>query len=240
MKIHAYILAYNEEKILPYTLDHYSKICEKIIVYDNMSTDSSDEIYKRYPKVNVVKWSSNNEINELDYLNIKNTAYKDSRGQNVDWVIVCDTDEFLYHPDLLNKLKEYKKIGINVPLIEGHDMVSREFPTYDGRPLTEIVKTGSDVYEPFNKNIIFTPDLDIEYGVGAHTFKSNNSIFSDKAELKLLHYKLLGFSYVENIYKSRFERLSGYNKSQGYGYHYSAGTPSMYMERILFENRQII
>ena len=30
MKIHAHILAWNEEKILPYTLDHYSEFCEKI------------------------------------------------------------------------------------------------------------------------------------------------------------------------------------------------------------------
>ena len=50
MKIHAHILSWNEEKILPYTLDHYSNICEKIFVYDNMSNDSSDDIYKKYPK----------------------------------------------------------------------------------------------------------------------------------------------------------------------------------------------
>ena len=62
MKIHAYIIAYNEEKLLPFTLDYYSTFCEKIFVYDNMSTDSSDNIYKKYPKVTVVKWDSNNEI----------------------------------------------------------------------------------------------------------------------------------------------------------------------------------
>ena len=58
MKIHAHILSWNEEKILPFTLDYYSNICEKIFIYDNMSTDSSDEIYKKYPKVEAVKWSS--------------------------------------------------------------------------------------------------------------------------------------------------------------------------------------
>jgi len=240
MKIHAYILAYNEEKILPYTLDHYSKICDKIFVYDNMSDDGSDLIYKKYDKVEVVKWDSGNEINEQNYLKIKNNAYKNSRGQNVDWVIVCDCDEFLYHPNLLEKLKEFKKNKITVPLIEGHDMVNEEFPVYKGKPLTSIVKVGSDVYEPFNKNIIFHPKLNVQYGIGAHTFTSDKGVYSEKAELKLLHYKLLGFEYVEKIYKSRAERLGGFNKTFGFGHHYLSGVPMMYMKKILFENRQII
>ena len=45
MIIHAHILAFNEEKILPFILDYYSKICDKIYIYDNISTDSSDDIY---------------------------------------------------------------------------------------------------------------------------------------------------------------------------------------------------
>lgn len=44
MIIHAHILAWNEEKILPFTLDYYSSFCEKIFIHDNMSTDSSDDI----------------------------------------------------------------------------------------------------------------------------------------------------------------------------------------------------
>ena len=60
MKIHAHILAWNEEKILPFTLDYYSNICNKIFIYDNMSTDGSDDIYKKYPKVELIKWDSNN------------------------------------------------------------------------------------------------------------------------------------------------------------------------------------
>ena len=68
MKIHAHILSWNEEKILPFTLDYYSLICEKIFIYDNMSTDSSDEIYKKYPKVEVIKWDSGNEINEINII----------------------------------------------------------------------------------------------------------------------------------------------------------------------------
>ena len=104
-KIHAHILAWNEEKILPFTLDHYSQFCEKIFIYDNMSTDSSDEIYKKYLNVEVIKWESGNEFNDFYNAKIKSEEYKKrSRDQGVDWVIVCDCDEFLYHENLLEKL----------------------------------------------------------------------------------------------------------------------------------------
>ena len=47
MKIHLYSVCYNEEIILPYYLNHYSKFVDKITVYDNFSTDSSVEILKQ-------------------------------------------------------------------------------------------------------------------------------------------------------------------------------------------------
>lgn len=239
MIIHAHILAFNEEKILPFTLDYYSNICDKIYIYDNMSTDSSDEIYKRYPKVTVIKWNSNNEINERNYLNIKNNGYKLSREDNADWVIVCDTDEFLYHPRLLEKLEHYKNEGITVPKIDGHDMVSESFPEYDGELITKKIKTGSEVYPPFCKNIVFNPKIDAKFGIGGHSFQSNNTINSSSPELKLLHYKFLGVEYVENIYKSRMERLSEFNKQHKFGEHY-LNVPYDYMNKLLSENMQII
>jgi len=239
MIIHAHILAFNEEKILPFTLDYYSNICDKIYIYDNMSTDSSDEIYKRYPKVTVIKWNSNNEINERNYLNIKNNGYKLSREDNADWVIVCDTDEFLYHPRLLEKLEYYKNEGITVPKIDGHDMVSESFPEYDGELITKKIKTGSEVYPPFCKNIVFNPKIDAKFGIGGHSFQSNNTINSSSPELKLLHYKFLGVEYVENIYKSRMERLSEFNKQHKFGEHY-LNVPYDYMNKLLSENMQII
>lgn len=238
MIIHAHILAYNEEKILPFTLDYYSNICEKIFVYDNMSTDGSDEIYARYPKVSVIKWSSNDEINELNYVNLKSNGYKQF-SREADWVIVCDCDEFLYHPRLLDKLKYYKENNITVPKINGHDMVSEKFPVYDGEPITDKIKTGSEVYPPFCKNIIFNPKLDVQYGIGGHSFQCNNAVYSNSPELKLLHYKFLSVEYVERIYKARAERLSEFNKKNKFGEHYF-NIPYDYMDKLLSENIQVI
>ena len=236
--IHAHIIAWNEENILPYTLDYYSKFCEKIFIYDNYSTDNSDEIYKKYNKVTVIKWSNDDKYNDVHLIKIKNECYK-NESRTADWVIVCDCDEFLYHSNLIEKLNEYKLKGITIPLISGHDMVSSEFPIYDGELLTNKVKVGSDMYMPMCKNIIFDPKINIYFTLGAHSSTSDNTIYSENRELKLLHYKFLGVNYVEKLYKNRVDRLSDFNKQHGLSVHWN-NVPYEYMKTILEKNNNVI
>ena len=238
MIIHAHILAFNEEKILPFVLDYYSSICEKIFVYDNMSTDSSDEIYKKYEKVTVVKWSSDDSFNDHFNKEIKSNGYK-QYSRDADWVIVCDCDEILYHPNLINMLKYYKKIGVDIPEIDGRDMVSETFPEYDGRLITDIVQIGSDTYEPMCKIIVFNPKKDVAFGFGAHASHCSNCNRSQEKELKLLHYKFLGKNYVNKMYSERLARLSEFNIKNGLGVHYN-NPPMEYMDKLIMENRNVI
>lgn len=240
MKVHAHILSWNEERILPFTLDYYSKFCERIFVYDNMSTDSSYEIYSKYKKVTVIKWDSGDRINDLRYKEIKSNAYKISREFNVDWVVVCDCDEILYHPNLIEKLEELKKRNIDMPLIDGHDMVSEDFPNYDGRLITEIVREGSDVYQPMCKNILFNPQKEVSYGFGAHTSSCIDCVKTERPELKLLHYKFLGLDYITNRYRTLNKRLSDFNIKSGFGSHYTDKNATSYMEHLLLNKKQII
>ena len=44
MKIACYTITYNEELMLPHFIKHYKQFCDKIVVYDNMSTDRTKEI----------------------------------------------------------------------------------------------------------------------------------------------------------------------------------------------------
>ena len=238
MIIHAHIIAYNEEKILPFILDYYSKICDKIYIYDNMSTDSSDEIYKKYEKVIVIKCNSDNTFNDLINKEIKSNGYK-QYSREADWVIVCDCDEILYHPNLINMLKYYKKIGVDVPEIDGRDMVSETFPEYDGRSITDIVQIGSKTYEMMCKNIVFNPKKEMSFGFGAHWSTCPDCVRSEDRTLKLLHYKLLGKDYVKNIYTKRLERLSRFNVENGLGIHYN-NPPIEYMDILLTENRNVV
>lgn len=242
MKIHAYIISYNEEKLLPFTLDYYSTFCEKIFVYDNYSTDSSDEIYKKYDKVEVIKWDSGNEINENNYIKIKSEEYrKYSRNFDVDWVITIDCDEFVYHPNLVAKLKEYKERGITVVQTSGHEMVCETFPEYDGELLPNKVKIGSDKMTMLSKSVIFNPSIDINFGVGAHYFNSNHTVLSPSDEIKILHYKALSKEYVITIYDERFKRLSDLNKKNSWGTHYSDVNSFLnLMDNILKNNKNIV
>jgi hypothetical protein len=242
MKIHAYIISYNEEKLLPFTLDYYSNFCEKIFVYDNYSTDSSDEIYKRYDKVIVSKFNSENSQNEIIQKTIKSEEYKKySRNSDVDWVITIDCDEFVYHPNLIEKLKEYKKNGITVIQTSGHEMVCEIFPEYDGELLPNKVKIGSDKMPMLSKSIIFNPNIDINFSVGAHHFSSNHTILSPDEEVKILHYKCLGKEYVTNIYNERYKRLSESSKRNAWNTHYSEINKFLsLMDNILKNNKNIV
>lgn len=214
MIIHAYIIAWNEEKLLPFTLDHYSQFCKKIYVYDNMSTDGSDEIYKKYDKVVVKKWQTKEKkYNDTVLAQLKSKIYKQSRKKHVDWVIVCDADEYLYHKNLFNKLKKYKQKGITMPSIDGRNMFSLSFPEYDGRLLTDKIKTGSKRLQHMCKNIIFAPSVNIKYFPGAHENIATNAVRSKRSELKLLHYKFLGEEYIISRSKELATQLSPNNNN---------------------------
>jgi len=240
MIIHAYIIAWNESKILPFTLDHYSQFCDKIIVYDNMSTDNSDEIYAQYDKVEVVKWDTEDKkYSDLKLMNLKSNIYKLSRKYNADWVIVCDCDEFLYHENLLEKLQEYKEKGVTLPRIDGHDMFSETFPEYDGELLTNKVKIGSERYQVMSKNIIFNPTLEVKYGIGAHSIICEGAVMSDLHELKLLHYKFLGKDYVNERYRNLANQLSEWNIKTGLSGHWTR-PPMDYMDKMLKDQYKVI
>lgn len=218
MKIHLYTLAWNEERILPHFFRHYTKFCERIVVFDNESTDATPDIIRACPQAEHRVWSSNNQVNDQMYLDIKNTAYHESRG-TADWVIVCDADEFLYHPSLLDKLASYQRWGINLPRVKGFDMLPRTMPL-DTDDLPLVHREGiPDKW--MNKRVIFRPELDIRYNPGAHSIaKPAGARSSLMPSLKLLHYKMLSLPYYMQRHRMLGERLSELNRMNGWGQHY--------------------
>lgn len=220
--IHLYALCWNEEKILPFVLDYYSQFVDKIFIYDNYSTDSSNAILNQNERVKVIKFKSDHSFNDLIHIDIKNSCWKQSRGK-ADYVIVCDTDELLYHPDmntfLLNSLN--KKLSFFKPI--GYNMYSEEFPVYTSSQLiTNQIKTG--VYDSsFCKSIIFDPHriVEINYTAGAHFCYPWGIVRQENnAGLLLLHYKNLGVDYVLNRVKTYRNRMSEQNIQKQYGTEY--------------------
>ena len=69
-------IAWNEQELMPIFLNHYEKICDKIIVYDNESDDKTSEICDAHPLVERRVYKTNGEIRDDVYLDIKNQEWK--------------------------------------------------------------------------------------------------------------------------------------------------------------------
>lgn len=222
MIIHVYTLCYNEEKIMPFFLDHYNKFADKIIVLDNESTDNSRDIALK-AGATVRIWQSGNQFNDGLHMQLKQNIYKESRGL-ADWVMVLDNDEFIYHPNIREVLSDYKDKKINLPKIQGYDMVSETFPIL-GTPITDQVTLGVRM-DHLSKRVVFNPELDMQWTVGCHPqdgsfIKSiKGAKESREADLKLLHYKLLSSDYVKDRYRMYQRRLSMFNLINQFGTHY--------------------
>src|SRR5687767_3353026 len=94
MTIELHLIAWNESRLLPFVLAHYAKFCTSMVVYDNHSDDGTQDIARSYGAT-VVPFGKPGQLNDEEYLKIKNHCWKRSRA---DWVIVCDADEVLHHP----------------------------------------------------------------------------------------------------------------------------------------------
>jgi hypothetical protein len=217
MKIHCITWTWNEEFILPYFLKHYS-FCDLITLYDDHSSDRTLEIAKQFPNVEVIPRDKKDkpELDEMEMAEIYNNAYKSDRSY--DWVIVTCPDEFLYHPNLLEKLEEYQKLGVTVPRTVGFDMWTDKTPTED-KPLHELITLGR--YSPnHSKCIVFNPKIDINFGIGMHTCNPTGPVkWSDGLELKVLHFLYSGFKYFTERRRFYWEQTSQKNKDNNWGFH---------------------
>lgn len=218
MNIHVYTTTWNEEVIIPFFLKYYSSFCSKIVVHDNFSTDRTVEIVKSYPNTEIISFDTQHYYDELALTEIKNTVYKKSRNE-ADWVFVVDADEFIYHPDLINLLTEYKKQGINYPSVKGYEMLPNSVLTNNDRlPFDYPYGVAMNFLD---KKIVLDPTLDAKFGIGRHFNEIPvNGTLSPTPELKLLHYKMLNLDYLIDRYKTVGQRRSQQAKDNNWSFHW--------------------
>ena len=213
-KIEIYGICYNEEKMLPYFIRHYSKLGD-IILYDNYSTDKTDEIAKA-AGIKVIKFDTGDKFRDDIHMYIKNNCWKKS---SADWVIVCDVDEFIYHPKL-TKILEHTTDTIFKPI--GYDMFSKNFPTTNGQIYEEITNgVESDGYSKF---CLFNPKKikEINFSPGAHISNPTGIVkINTTSGIKLLHMKQLSIEHVIDRYTFFKSRLSEQNIKNRWGVQYN-------------------
>lgn len=210
VKVETYVLVNNEELLMPYFMRHYGQF-SKVILLENSSTDRTVEIAT---SMGAEHWNFDreDEINDQWFMDIKNSCWKNSKA---DWVIICDVDEFVYHPDLPGFLKNTEYTAF-IPRL--FNMFHDKFPTTEGQIYDE-VKMGKEGGGKLN---LFRPSeiKEINYQAGAHqAIPKGNVKLGLTSDIKTLHMRWLGVDYVVNKHKRAASRLSMLNKNMMWGHH---------------------
>lgn len=245
-KVWVYTMPYNCEAWLPHFLRYYA-FAEKIVVYDNESTDNTRNVAESPAWANVVVRSlgSGDQYRDDILMVVKNHLWKEARYL-ADWVIVVDPDEFMYHErGLPTYLDEQKVLGNTLLLGTGLEMFSKSFPS-DDKSIVETIKTGyrNDIY---SKPLIFNPAalVDINYINGCHECSALGNVrlnelwyphvnqqpvpgihpvyarffngLPPERPLKLLHYQFINWEHTRDRWRLIKSRMSPINIQYGWG-----------------------
>lgn len=205
--IEAYLVAFNEEETIHLSIKHYQKFCSRVTILNNHSTDRTVEIAKSMG-CRIRNFGTPGILNDRDYIDIKNTCWKDTK---YDWVIVCDCDEILEEP------KEIPA-GVSIFKTSGWNVFSYDMPKESWFEITN-----GHYEENYSKTVMFSAKkiIDINFRIGCHVSSPRGVIqWSDDA-LTLFHYRNVGgpqrLIERHNIYRPR---MSKENLQRNWGHHY--------------------
>ena len=223
MKIHLYARCWNESDMLPFFFSHYDKFVERYVIYDDASTDDSQEILRSNPRVELRSMPpySDPESRITSALNLQETCWKESRGV-ADWVIVTDVDEHLYHLDMSHYLAQCRARGVTIVPALGYQMLSEHFPV-DTKLLCQSLTMGACDWRYSKLNIFSPSEIDtVNYTPGRHTATpTGHIVLPVRDELLLLHYHYLGFERVRKRYAQFLTRQRKTDIAMGFGQQYS-------------------
>lgn len=197
MRIHVFSVCWNEAKMAGFFLRHYGAFAERIVVYDEDSTDGSPSLLRSAPNVTLKRFvRTQPDSFDLSKKALYDACWKESRG-TADWVMIVDMDEHVHHPRLVAQLAEYKRAGVTFVPALGFQMFTDEFPG-KGERLSE-TRTRGAPDRWYSKPIVFDPDAvdELNLAIGGHSAQPTGRIvLPAEDELMLLHYKFLSLEYV--------------------------------------------
>lgn len=217
MKIEAYILAWNEAETIHLTIKHYQQFCDRIIIYDNFSTDNTREIAEALG-CEIRPFGIAGVLDDKEYLKVKNNCWK---GSNADWVIVCDADEIIWSKDIVADLQEAKRLRFGMVSTYGWNVFSNDVPRENWLEITNGVHDAN-----YSKYCVFNPKAveEINYVYGAHEAKPKGTFCTtnENLQLTLFHYKHIGGAQrVADRHALYESRRSDFNKKWKLGFQYA-------------------
>jgi len=218
MKVHVYTFAWNEAAMMPFFLRHYSKFADKIIVFDEHSTDGTREMLQANPLVEIRDWDKG--MNDMLFLDTIHHTYREARGK-ADWIMWPDVDEFIYAPDILAELQTTEGIlgSTGLALIkEQHAPLVVD----DGvSQIYDLCKTGARQTNE-DKFITWKPEIEVQFMVGRHALHSCN-VATEHRPFKLLHAHFVnGFDAAQVRNRRNIERSTAAGHP-GAGWSYMPG-----------------
>lgn len=204
-----FVMAYNEELVLQFMIDHYrSRFPDcHIVLYDNQSTDNTVTIAQKN-NCEIRKYNTNDEQNDELLKNHKNNCWKTAP---TNWILVCDPDEII---DInMEDLKREDALGTTIIRSEAYNMINHEDNIDIGSILCGVRDTMYDKYYAFNKSAI----KEINYVHGAHLCHPVGQIKFSEHPYKAYHYKYINLKLLLERVKISAKRLSAINKAHGWG-----------------------
>ena len=192
-KIDVYSIMRNEIKILPYFLRHYETFASRIFVWDDDSDDGTREILDAHPQVTILELPFHG-ADDVQYVKQIWPQYSKYSNGIADWCMCVDADEFVYCPNLVEKLEELGKAGVKKIRCEGYTMHSSTFPTTNNQIYDEIKMGWPDCWS--KKDVVFTPDITMSWTPGRHgCVPLRHHPTAKHVGIKLLHFRYMGPEY---------------------------------------------
>lgn len=205
-----YVIAYNEEHIIEFFINHYRKMFPNCIikVFDNYSTDKTVEIVKSF-NCEIVYFQSvegKEAFDDREHTKIKNNEWKSA---TTNWVICCDCDELLQITQ--DELIEEERVGVNIITSEGWHMINN---------INNIIDLPSMEYgwqdNFYSKNILFNKKYITEtnFSHGCHTGNPMPNPKYSKNKYALTHYKHISKEFSLNKRLIQDSRVSDWSRKR--------------------------
>ena len=223
MKIAGVTLCFNESKMVKYVMPYWERMkIDKLIVYDNMSTDNTVELLKEYPFVEVRTFDTNGKFDDGMNSKVKNETIEELKEAGYDWIYSGDFDEVIYsfNPDFREELSKIDNCGGNVfcrdlvhPftldsnfVFDPSKLIHEQLPHFvTWFDLSGQKNYGAKVLLHNPKNI-----TKLKYGHGQHdlTFGKESKAVYFGYPFIALHLKYVDLPVLQNNSVGKYERIS--------------------------------